>query len=54
MQSLAGRKGEVVGMDHHGNRVSIEAIIPTRGLIGDKNYFWRRRFGECRRNDKYQ
>src|SRR5438552_11379582 len=34
MQSLAGRKGEVVGMDHHANRVSLEAIIPTRGLIG--------------------
>src|SRR5438874_1168914 len=34
MQSLAGRKGEVVGMDHHTNRVSIEAVIPTRGLIG--------------------
>src|SRR5438105_14604181 len=34
MQSLAGRKGKDDGMDHHGNRVSIEAIIPTRGLIG--------------------
>jgi GTP-binding protein len=34
LQSIAGRKGEVVGMDHHANRVSIEAIIPTRGLIG--------------------
>jgi len=34
MQSLAGRKGEVVGMDHYANRVSIEAVIPTRGLIG--------------------
>jgi GTP-binding protein len=34
MQSLAARKGEVVAMDHHANRVSIEAIIPTRGLIG--------------------
>jgi GTP-binding protein len=34
MQSLAARKGEVTGMDHHANRVSIEAIIPTRGLIG--------------------
>src|SRR5207253_8787348 len=34
MQSLAGSKGEVVGMDHHANRVSIEAVIPTRGLIG--------------------
>jgi GTP-binding protein len=34
MQSLAGRKGEVTGMDHHANRVSIDAVIPTRGLIG--------------------
>src|SRR6267378_2256055 len=34
MQCLAGRKGEVVAMDHHANRVSIEAVIPTRGLIG--------------------
>ncbi len=34
MQSLAGRKGEVVAMDHHANRVAIEAVIPTRGLIG--------------------
>jgi GTP-binding protein len=34
MQSLAGRKGEVTGMDHHANRVSIEGVIPTRGLIG--------------------
>jgi GTP-binding protein len=34
MQALAGRKGEVTGMDHHANRVSIDAIIPTRGLIG--------------------
>src|SRR5947207_13410904 len=34
LQSIANRKGEVVGMDHHPSRVSIEAIIPTRGLIG--------------------
>lgn len=34
MQSIAGRKGEVIAIDHHANRVSIEAIIPTRGLIG--------------------
>jgi GTP-binding protein len=34
LQSIAGRKGEVVGMDHHANRVSVEAVIPTRGLIG--------------------
>jgi len=34
LQAMAGRKGEVVGMDHHATRVSVEAIIPTRGLIG--------------------
>jgi len=34
MQTLAARKGEVVNMEHHANRVSVEAIIPTRGLIG--------------------
>src|SRR6266545_1093486 len=34
LQLVANRKGEVVGMDHHATRVSIEAIVPTRGLIG--------------------
>ncbi|HJT46372.1 MAG TPA: translational GTPase TypA [Chthoniobacterales bacterium] len=34
LQSLAARKGEVVHMNHHAKRVSVEAIIPTRGLIG--------------------
>ena len=34
LQSIANRKGEVVAINHHGARVSIEAIIPTRGLIG--------------------
>ena len=34
MQSIAARKGEVVNMHHHANRVSVEAIVPTRGLIG--------------------
>src|SRR5439155_13264694 len=29
LQSVANRKGEVVSMDHHTTRVSIEAIIPT-------------------------
>ena len=33
--AIAGRrKGEIVSMDHHATRVSVEAIIPTRGLIG--------------------
>src|SRR5204863_8873767 len=34
MENLAGRKAEIVNMNHHGNDVSIEALIPTRGLIG--------------------
>jgi GTP-binding protein len=34
LQSIANRKGDVVSLDHHPKRVSIEAIVPTRGLIG--------------------
>src|SRR5690242_11786494 len=34
MQNLAGRKAEITNMNHHGDEVSIEALIPTRGLIG--------------------
>src|SRR5436189_214626 len=34
LQSVTNRKGDIVSMDHHATRVSIEAIIPTRGLIG--------------------
>jgi GTP-binding protein len=34
LQAIAGRKGEIIAMDHHAARVSVEAIMPTRGLIG--------------------
>jgi GTP-binding protein len=34
MQNLANRKGDITAMNHHGDDVSIEAMIPTRGLIG--------------------
>jgi GTP-binding protein len=34
LQNLASRKGEIVSMNHHPATVSIEAVIPTRGLIG--------------------
>src|SRR5437016_206304 len=34
VQSMAARRGEIVQTHHHGARVSVEAIIPTRGLIG--------------------
>src|ERR1043166_7400651 len=36
LQSLAARQGEVVHLNHHAARVAIEAVIPTRGLIGLK------------------
>jgi len=34
LQNLAERKAEIANMNHHGEEVSIEALIPTRGLIG--------------------
>jgi GTP-binding protein len=34
LQSIANRKGEILALSHHTSRASIEAIIPTRGLIG--------------------
>lgn len=34
LQTLAGRKAEILGMDHHAAGVTVEAILPTRGLIG--------------------
>src|SRR6266542_3725008 len=34
MENLAFRKADIVHMDHHGDQVTIEALIPMRGLIG--------------------
>jgi GTP-binding protein len=34
MENLSGRKAEITNMNHHGEQVSIEALIPMRGLIG--------------------
>lgn len=34
LENLAGRKGEITHMQHHGDQVSLEALVPTRGLIG--------------------
>src|SRR6187401_601353 len=34
MENLAGRKADITNMHHHGDNVSIEALIPMRGLIG--------------------
>jgi GTP-binding protein len=34
MENLAFRKAEITNMSHHGNQVTVEALIPMRGLIG--------------------
>ena len=34
MQNLAGRKAQITNMHHHGDRVNLEAVLPTRGIIG--------------------
>ncbi|MGA2866677.1 MAG: translational GTPase TypA [Verrucomicrobiota bacterium] len=34
MENLAGRKAEISSLNHHGDQVSLEALIPMRGLIG--------------------
>ncbi len=34
MENLAFRKAEIVNMNHHGDQVTIEALVPMRGLIG--------------------
>ena len=34
LENLNTRKGQITAMNHHGDQVSVEAIVPTRGLIG--------------------
>jgi GTP-binding protein len=34
MENLAKRKGKVTNMEHHNTGVTVEAEVPTRGLIG--------------------
>jgi GTP-binding protein len=34
MQVMAKRNAQIKAMEHHGDRVQLEAVIPTRGLIG--------------------
>jgi GTP-binding protein len=34
MENLSFRKAEITSMNHHGNQVTVEALIPMRGLIG--------------------
>ena len=34
LQSLAGRKAEIVNMEHREKGVTVQAVVPTRGLIG--------------------
>ena len=46
LQSIANRKGEILAVHHHAARVSIEAIVPTRGLIGFETDFVNQTRGE--------
>jgi GTP-binding protein len=34
MENLSSRKAQIMGMNHVGTQVSVEALIPMRGLIG--------------------
>ena len=34
LQSLANRKADIISMDHQAHSVTVEAVVPTRGLIG--------------------
>jgi GTP-binding protein len=34
LENLSNRKADIQGMNHHGDQISIEALIPMRGLIG--------------------
>src|SRR6266536_1128373 len=34
MENLSGRKAQITNMNHVGNLVSVEALVPMRGLIG--------------------
>src|ERR1700744_2454715 len=34
MENLSGRKSQITNMNHVGNQVSVEALVPMRGLIG--------------------
>ena len=46
LQSIANRKGEILAIHHHASRVSVEAIVPTRGLIGFETDFVNQTRGE--------
>jgi GTP-binding protein len=46
LQLIANRKGEILAVHHHAARVSIEAIVPTRGLIGFETDFVNQTRGE--------
>jgi len=46
LQSLANRKAEILAVHHHASRVSVEAIVPTRGLIGFETDFVNQTRGE--------
>jgi len=46
MKYLSDRKGEIVNMEHAGDRVKLTAVIPTRGVIGMETYLTNASSGE--------
>jgi GTP-binding protein len=46
MQALASRKANITHMEHQGSRVLLEAVCPTRGLIGIDTYLTNLTSGE--------
>ena len=47
LQNLAMRKGQVHDMKHHGSTVLLEAVIPTRGLIGLETFLANKTSGQA-------
>ncbi len=47
LQELAARKARTTSMHHHGTSVHLEALIPTRGLIGFENFLVNRTSGRA-------
>ena len=46
MGTIGSRKGDLITMTNHGNRIKLEFFIPARGLFGYKNQFLTETRGE--------
>lgn len=53
VEAVSKRKGEMVNMEPKGNRMVIEFIIPSRGIIGLRNYLLTATAGEAIMTHRY-